>query len=82
MAMGLVDSVCESGTCVPAALAWASDIAQGSPRAVAEMKALLRATRVNIGVHERARFVATWTGQEHSDAVAAYFSRRPPPWTK
>jgi len=82
MAMGLVDSICESGTCVAAALAWASDIAQGSPRAVAEMKALLRATRIDVGVHERARFVATWTGPEHAEAVAAYFSRRPPPWTK
>ncbi len=82
IAMGLVDAVCESGTCVAAALAWASDIAQGAPNAVAEMKALLRATRIDVGVHERARFIATWSGQEHADAMTAYFSRRPPPWTK
>jgi enoyl-CoA hydratase/carnithine racemase len=82
LAMGLVDSVCESGTCVPAALAWASDIAQGAPMAVAEMKALLRATRIDVGVHERARFIATWSGPEHAEAMTAYFSRRPPPWTK
>jgi enoyl-CoA hydratase len=82
MIMRLVDSVCESGTCVASALAWASDIAQGSPRAVAELKALVRATRIDVSVHERARFVATWTGEEHAQAMDAYFSRRPPPWAK
>jgi enoyl-CoA hydratase len=82
MAMGLVDAVCESGTCIASALAWASDIALGSPQAVAEMKALLRATRIDVGVHERARFIATWSGPEHAQAIEAYFSRRPPPWTK
>jgi len=82
MAMGLVDSVCESGTCVAAALAWASDIAQGSPQAVAEMKALLRATRIDVSVHEKQRFISTWSGPEHAQAMDAYFSRRPPPWTQ
>jgi len=77
----LVDSVCENGTCVAAALAWADDIAQGSPQAVAAMKALLRTARTNPGAvrdEERARFVATWTSPDHADAMNAYFERRAP----
>jgi enoyl-CoA hydratase len=82
MAMRLVDSVCESGTCVASALAWASDVAQGSPRAVAELKGLVRRARVDVSSLEREKFIDTWTGPEHAQAIDAYFSRRPPPWTK
>ena len=58
-------------------MAWACDIALGSPRAVAEMKALLRgASRAD----ERARFIGTWTGPDHLEAMDAYFERRAPVW--
>jgi len=78
--MRLVDAICENGACLRTALAWADDIARGSPRAVAEMKALLRIARTDpaaVGEEERARFVATWTGPDHAEAMAAYFERRP-----
>ncbi|WP_394838923.1 enoyl-CoA hydratase/isomerase family protein [Pendulispora rubella] len=80
-ALGLVDTVCDNGTSVAVALAWARDIAQGSRQAVAAMKALLLTARTNpsaVRDEERNRFVATWTSAEHADAVEAYFERRPP----
>ena len=80
LGMGLVDAVSEAGGAVAGALAWASDIAQGSPGAVASMKALLRESRQSIVSHERGRFVATWSGADHAEAMEAYFSRRPPAW--
>jgi len=82
MAMGLVDAVADSNGCVPAALAWAYDIAQGSPRAVAEVKTLLRESRQGLPSRERERFIQTWTDADHAEAMAAYFSRRPPAWCK
>jgi enoyl-CoA hydratase len=82
LAMGLVDAVAEGGGCVAAALAWAYDIAQGSPNAVAEMKGLLREARQATPSRERERFIQTWTAPDHAEAMAAYFSRRPPAWSK
>ena len=82
MAMGLVDAISDAGGSVAGALSWASDIAQGSPRAVTAMKALLREARTPAFSSERAHFVATWTAADHSEAMQAYFSRRPPVWTK
>jgi enoyl-CoA hydratase len=81
LAMGLVDAIAEKGGCVAASLAWAYDIAQGSPRAVAAMKALLRESRQTAS-RERERFVETWTAADHAEAMEAYFSRRPPSWAK
>ncbi|MCW5838163.1 MAG: hypothetical protein KIS78_37575, partial [Labilithrix sp.] len=65
------------------ALAWAADVARGSPRAVAEMKRLLRETLAAAGevrALERRAFVDTWSGDDHRDAIEAYFERRPPRW--
>ncbi len=80
LAMGLVDAISDAGGSVAGALSWASDIAQGSPRAVAAMKALLRESRAPAWSGERARFVATWTDADHAEAMEAYFARRPPAW--
>jgi enoyl-CoA hydratase/carnithine racemase len=84
LAVGLVDAICDDGTCAEVALAWADDIARGSPEAVASMKRLLRARERAGGAEllagERASFVATWTGPDHIEAVNAYFERRPPAW--
>ena len=80
---GLIDEVTLDGTCVSAAIAWAYDIALGSPRAVAEMKALLRAATTPSDAyraHERAQFVGTWTSPDHLEAMEAYFERRSPAW--
>jgi len=79
----LVDHVTEQdGECLALALAWASDVELGSPSAVAAMKSLLvesrRANYDRLRPHEREAFVATWTGADHREAVAAYFERRAP----
>jgi enoyl-CoA hydratase len=83
--LGLVDEVAPDGTCREVALAWARDIALASPAAVAGMKTLLaHAARApdTIAVEERRRFVATWAGADHAEAVNAYFARRAPAWSK
>ena len=82
-ALRLVDYVAENGTSVMTALAWAMDMSQGSPRAVAEMKTLLREAWFAdewLRARERERFVATWVGPDHFEAVEAYFGSRPPVW--
>jgi enoyl-CoA hydratase/carnithine racemase len=79
--VGLVDEVVENGAARTTALAWASDVAQASPKAVAEMKRLVReasATARDVRALERQLFVDTWSGPDHRDAIEAYFERRPP----
>lgn len=81
--LGLVDEVTENGLARTTALAWASDIALGSPKAVAEMKRLLRETVAashEVRALERRIFISTWSGPDHCDAVEAYFERRAPRW--
>jgi enoyl-CoA hydratase/carnithine racemase len=81
--LGLVDAVCEDGACVATAVAWAFDVAQGSPVAVAELKGLLRdalGSTAGYLARERERFVATWTSDDHREAVEAFFTRRAPRW--
>lgn len=81
--LGLVDEVTDGGLSRSTAVAWAAEIAQGSPTAIAAMKALLRealATARDLRRAEREAFVATWSGPDHDEAVEAYFERRPPRW--
>ena len=82
--VGLVDEVTENGLARTTALAWAVDIAKGSPRAVADMKRILRetteATARSVRGLERQLFVETWSGVDHAEAVDAYFERRPARW--
>lgn len=83
--LGLVDDVMENGLARTTALAWASDIAAGSPRAVVELKRLVResmsgADAQTIRSLERQAFINTWSGPDHVDAVEAYFERRAPRW--
>ncbi len=82
LAIGLLDAVSEPGGSVAMALAWAADIALGSPDAVAEMKGLLRAARPDVWARERDRFVTTWSGADHKEAVDAYFAKRPAVWKR
>ncbi len=82
-ALGLVDEVTEPGLARSTALAWASEIALGSPTAVARTKRLLRetlATARDVRAVERAYFVETWSSADHRDAVEAFFERRPARW--
>jgi enoyl-CoA hydratase len=79
----LVEAVVEPGQAVAQALAWAYDIANGSPLAVAHMKALLREaiwTTSAVWDGERRRFVETWASADHAEAMAAFFERRAPVW--
>lgn len=81
--LGLVDEVTEDGRAREVALAWASEIARGSPRAIAETKRLLR--QALSGEHdvrraEREAFVETWRLPDRREAVEAYFERRAPRW--
>jgi enoyl-CoA hydratase/carnithine racemase len=79
--VGLVDDVTENGLARTTALAWASDIAEASPRAVADMKRLLQAAHSpDARSLERQLFVDTWSGADHTEAVEAYFERRAPKW--
>ena len=81
--IGLVDEVTENGLARTTALAWASDIAEASPRAVAEMKRLVRETTQtarDVRALERQLFVETWSGPDHAEAVEAYFDHRPTKW--
>ena len=81
-AIGLCDEVTESGLARATALAWASDIARGSPKAIADMKRLVRETAArDVRALERQLFVETWTGADHAEAVEAYFARRAPVWS-
>jgi enoyl-CoA hydratase/carnithine racemase len=80
-AMGLVDFVAEEGASVVTALAWCTDVAAGARGAIAETKALLRASNASFYAHaralEREAFIRTWSSGEHAEAMAAYFERRP-----
>jgi enoyl-CoA hydratase/carnithine racemase len=78
----LVDEVVENGLARTTALAWATDIAQGSPKAIADMKRLVvHATFAEQHRElERQLFVDTWSGPDHREAVDAYFERRSPVW--
>ncbi len=82
--MGLVDAVCEDGASLPTAMAWAHDIARGSPKAVAALKTLLRAaggsSRQRQRAHERSEFVTAWTSHDHEEAVDAFFEGRATKW--
>jgi enoyl-CoA hydratase len=81
--LGLVDEVTANGLARTTALAWASDIADGSPAAVRDMKRLLRdatAPPAAARARERQLFVDTWSGADHREAVEAYFERRTPRW--
>jgi enoyl-CoA hydratase len=81
--VGLVDEVVSNGSCTEVAIAWALDVTHGSPTAIASMKALLRtacAPSDALAAEERRRFVGTWTSADHTEAMDAYFARRPPKW--
>lgn len=72
-AIGLVDEL--GGR--DAALALAHEIAKGSPAAVEDMKRLVReACTSDLRALERERFVTTWSGADHAEAVEAFFAKR------
>jgi enoyl-CoA hydratase/carnithine racemase len=81
--LGVIDFVSERDASVATAFAWAEDITEGAPLAIADLKTLMReslAVQNDIRVHERDRFIATWTSEDHQEAVAAFFERRTAVW--
>jgi enoyl-CoA hydratase/carnithine racemase len=81
--LGVFDAVSEGTEPVAMALAWALDVARGAPGAVCELKAMLRDVTggaTDLRANERARFVASWTSEDHREAVEAYFEGRTPVW--
>jgi enoyl-CoA hydratase len=81
--LGLVDHVCEPGESVAHAIAWGLDVAQASPLAIAELKALLWdavGAAADLRAQERERFIRTWTSDDHREAVEAFFAGRTPRW--
>lgn len=78
----LVDDVTEASGAVLRAMAWGLDVAQGAPRAVAELKALLADHgAADLRTRERERFITMWTSADHREAVEAFFASRAPRWT-
>ena len=78
----LVDDVTEAGGAVLRAMAWGLDVAQGAPRAVAELMALLADHQAaDLRTRERERFIGVWTSDDHREAVEAFFASRAPVWT-
>jgi enoyl-CoA hydratase len=78
----LVDAISEQGASVLRAIAWGLDVAQGAPRAVAELKALLNEPpSTEQRALERERFITMWTSADHREAVEAFFASRAPRWT-
>ncbi len=81
--LGLVDEVTENGLARTQAIAWAQDVAQGSPKAIADMKRLMRESSAavdDVRALEKQLFVDTFSGPDHAEAVEAYFARRAPRW--
>jgi enoyl-CoA hydratase len=87
--VGLVDEVVPDGACVERACALASEVALVSPRAVAGMKRVLGAayggTSVSAAVSARELewevFRSLWGGEDHAEALEAFFAKRPPRWS-
>jgi len=81
-ALGLVDAVVPAGAALDGALEWARDVTLGSPEAVAKAKLLLRGAEEDraLADAERTAFLATWSAEDHAEAMRAFFARRTPSW--
>ncbi|HEY8427797.1 MAG TPA: enoyl-CoA hydratase/isomerase family protein [Sandaracinaceae bacterium] len=83
-ALGLVDEVAPPGQSVARALELARAIAECSPRAVAAFKEVLRAAYGGDAERSRAvewdAFCGLWGGEDHREALDAFFAKRKPKW--
>ncbi len=80
--IGLATAISQPGKSREAALDMATKIAGNSPSAVAELKRLLVRGRTSTEGRacEREAFLRTWTSTDHTEAVSAFFEKRPPKW--
>src|SRR5688572_28869835 len=81
--LGLINQVVEPGTLLDGALAWARSCAEGGPQALAATKDLLRRFSTQaLSVAEAAKAsAAPRLGDECRAGLAAFFDKRPVPWT-
>ena len=81
---GLVDEVVGDGASVARACALAAEVARVSPRAVAGMKRVLAGayggTSISARALEEEVFRSLWGAEDHTEALEAYFAKRPPRW--
>ncbi len=79
---GLVNAVVPSAEVMPRAAAWAAELAQGGPEALAATKDLLkRFTRQALSIEEAGRAsAAPRLGDECRQGLEAFFAKRPAPW--
>lgn len=81
---GLVDRVCERGEAEASALALVRELSNRPPLAVAAVKQVLRtaaATTPEVSsTFEAEHFLHLWASEDHTEAVHAFFQRRPPVW--
>jgi enoyl-CoA hydratase/carnithine racemase len=82
--IGLVDEITPKGESLARALAVARQSIEGAPGAIAAMKrGLLESIDLDRDTslaRELDRFVETWRGDEHREALAALREKRPPRW--
>ncbi len=82
--LGLIDEVVADGGSVTRALELADAIAKTSPRAVAGFKRVLRATYGESAARAREVewevFRELWGGDDHREALEAFFAKRRPRW--
>lgn len=84
LSLGLVDEVAPDGASVDGARAMARSIHECSPRAVAGFKKVLRSAYGEDAAQARAAewevFRALWGGDDHREALDAFFDKRKPRW--
>ncbi len=82
--LGLVDEVVDEGQAVERALALIASMGSASPRAVAAFKRTVRAAYELDAARSRAveweEFRALWGGEDHREALEAFFAKRAPRW--
>lgn len=83
-AAGLVDQIAAPGEAMNEALSFVRALAKGPPRAVAGVKAVvdgaLDLPAEAARAAELATFLDLWVTEDHTEAVDAFFERRPPRW--
>lgn len=83
-ALGLADEIVPDGASVTRACELAAEVAKVSPRAVAGMKRVAAAAYGSTSVSARETeweiFRELWGGEDHREALAAFFAKRAPRW--
>jgi enoyl-CoA hydratase/carnithine racemase len=83
--IGLVDGVCQQGTALDMALAFAADLDQCAPQSIVSVKQIVAATLTQERPVARAfirdEFARLWFTPDHKEAEQAFAEKRPPRFT-